>query len=398
MKINNIPASEFAIVRPHFNSSFLTEIQIEKLEKLCYGADSGKKVLEDAYEAPKKYEIAVGSTNRNGSRKIDDYDEFEVRIEGGNVYLNGGSPYATAAAVASFTGMLKENEVCDGDSFKGSYKEYEKKIDRKAEYTPSWIDDFDGNSVDMTKWYLIDEEYTGRGADGLSGKNGKRAFRSALPDVTYVKDGCFNVNYSQDEHNYYGGTLRTYEKMQFKYGYMETSAKLPKGSGFWNTLWLSVYNRKVNILPEIDVNESFGSAEKVSANLHIWPSAELQEQGHKHHSFDDLNPGVRSFTCPDGKEFNEDFHTFGVLWTERSISFTGDGRIYCTFDISADPDFTEAFTTAPMYPILSGTPGFCNCPWPQSATEEQWKNSNKYIVDYVHLYQLDDGVSELITG
>ena len=76
---------------------------------------------------------------------------------------------------------------------------------------------------------------------------------------------------------------------------------------------------------------------------------------------------------------------------------TGDGRIYCTLDLAVDPDFVEAFTTTKMYPILSGTPGFSNCPWPQSATEEEWKNTNKYIVDYVHLYQLDDGVSELTT-
>lgn len=396
MKINNIPANEFRIVRPHFNSSFLTEVQIEALKKLIYGTDA-KETVEDAYEAPAEREIIVGNTNRPGSIKIDDRDSFSVRIEGDKVYLNGGSPYATAAAVKSFARLLGSQDVTDQDSFSGSYKEYEGSVDRKTEYTPRWIDDFDGDSVDTSKWYLIDEEYTGKGPDGLSGKNGKRAFRSPSPDITYIKNGCFNVNYSQDEHNYYGGTLRAYEKLQFKYGYMETSAKLPKGSGFWNTLWLSCLTKDMYIHPEIDVNESFGSAEVVKANVHIWPNAKAREEGHAHHSFDDLKPGVRSFVCPDSKLFCDDFHTFGVLWTDTSISFTGDGRIYCTFDLRSDPDFTEAFTTTKMYPILSGTPGFSNCPWPQSATEEEWKNTNKYIVDYVHLYQLDDGVSELTT-
>ena len=396
MKINNIPAKEFSIVRPHYNSSFLTEVQIEALKKICYGKDA-RETVDDVGEAPAKYEIVVGNTNRSGSLAIDDYDSFSVRIEGDKVYLNGGSPYATAAAVKSFAKLLKSHSVTDADSFCGSYKEYEKTVDRKLEYTPRWIDDFDGDSVDTSKWYLINEEYTGKGPDGLSGKNGKRAFRSSSPDVTYIKNGCFNVNFSQDEHNYYGGTLRAYEKLQFKYGYMETSAKLPKGSGFWNTLWLSSIQKDLRILPEIDVNESFGSAAEVRANVHIWPNAKLKEEGHAHHSFDDLKQGGRTFACPDSKLFCDDFHTFGVLWTDHSISFTGDGRIYCTLDLAVDPDFVEAFATTKMYPILSGTPGFSNCPWPQSATEEEWKNTNKYIVDYVHLYQLDDGVSELTT-
>ncbi len=297
MKINNIPAKEFRIVRPHYNSSFLTEVQIEALKKICYGKDA-RETVDDVGEAPAKYEIVVGNTNRSGSLAIDDYDSFSVRIEGDKVYLNGGSPYATAAAVKSFAKLLKSHSVTDADSFCGSYKEYEKTVDRKLEYTPRWIDDFDGDSVDTSKWYLINEEYTGKGPDGLSGKNGKRAFRSSSPDVTYIKNGCFNVNFSQDEHNYYGGTLRAYEKLQFKYGYMETSAKLPKGSGFWNTLWLSSIQKGLRILPEIDVNESFGSAAEVRANVHIWPNAKLKEEGHAHHSFDDLKQGAGRLHAP----------------------------------------------------------------------------------------------------
>ena len=87
MKINNIPAKEFSIVRPHYNSSFLTEVQIEALKKICYGKDA-RETVDDVGEAPAKYEIVVGNTNRSGSLAIDDYDSFSVRIEGDKVYLN----------------------------------------------------------------------------------------------------------------------------------------------------------------------------------------------------------------------------------------------------------------------------------------------------------------------
>ncbi len=400
LQINGKAIAEFKIVRPHYNSSYLTQSEMENIVKFARNfAGISLEIVEDAYTKPTENEIVVGNTNRPDCEKIDNYDEYRITVKGNAVYLNGGSPYATALAVAEFLKLLRNGDVSDSDSVVGSFKAVAQNYDPKKYFKPVWIDDFDGDKVDESKWYVIDEEYTGKDpTTGLSGKNGKRAWRK--PSNVVIKDGCFNALYTQDEGNYYGGTIRTLDKMSFKYGYVETSAKLPHGSGFWNTLWMHGAEPKRLIGPEIDVNESFGSSLGAKANAHVWPSKEgTEKMGWKHRSFDWVRKGVSTYRLPesDGQTLKDEFHTYGFLWNEDYIAFTADGKIYVEMDLNEPgfEDFKEAFTCTRVKMILSGTSGFGNCPWPQTATEEEWKNSSVYTCDYVHLYQLSDDKSEL---
>ena len=95
---------------------------------------------------------------------------------------------------------------------------------------------------------------------------------------------------------------------------------------------------------------------------------------------------------------SEDFHTFGFLWTPDYIAFTADGKIYCDLNLNDTEywDYKCAYTEEFVNLRLAGTAGFCNCPLPMTATDEEWANTNQFIVDYVHLYQLNDGFSELV--
>lgn len=401
LQINGKPINEFTIVRPHYNSSYLTQVEMEKIVKLAFNTSYAKiEIVEDVYCEPSENEIIVGNCNRLKVEKISDYDEYRITVSGSKVYLNGGSPYATAMAVSEFFKLLYNDDITDADSVVGSYKTASEDYDSKKTFKPVWIDDFDGDKVDETKWYVIDEEYTNKDPQtGLSGKNGKRAWRK--PSNVIIENGCFNAIYTQDESNYYGGTIRTLDKMNFKYGYVETSAKMPQGSGFWNTLWMHGAEERRLIGPEIDVNETFGGSEWAKANAHVWPSARgKEEKGWTHRSFDGLRKGISRYSLPedDGQTLKDDFHTYGVLWDEDYIAFTADGKIYVEMDLNelGLEDFKEAFTCTRVKMILSGTPGFGNCPWPQTATDEEWEKYGKYTVDYVHLYQLDDGKSELI--
>lgn len=399
--INGKDLKEFKIVRPHYNSSYLTQIEMENLCKLAKNAANiSLSIVEDAYTPEGENEIVVGNANRAGVEKITDYNEYRITVAGDKVYLNGGSPYATAMAVSEFAKLLKSKDVTDADSVVGSYKGTARTYDGKKCYKPVWIDDFDGENVDESKWYIIDEEYTNKGADGLSGKNGKRAWRK--PSNVNVEDGCFHALYTQDEGNYYGGTIRTLDKFSYKYGYVETSAKLPQGNGFWSTLWMHSAEKTEFIGPEIDVNESFGSSLGAKANAHVWPNEKGKgERSWNHRSFDSLRRDTSTYRLPEDDEqtLKDAFHTYGFLWTEDYIAFTADGKIYVEMDLNEPglEDFKEAFTCTRVKMILSGTPGFANCPLPQNATDEEWEKYSIYSVDYVHVYQLDDGgKSELV--
>ena len=222
LQINGKSLKEFSIVRPHYNSSYLTQVEIEKLQKLVFNNTYTKpEIVDDVCCEPFENEIIVGNCKRDGVEKITDYDEYRISVLGSKVYLNGGSPYATAMAVSEFLKMLYNEDITDANSIVGSYKTASKDYDFKKNLKPVWIDDFDGDKVDETKWYVIDEEYTNKDPEtGLSGKNGKRAWRK--PSNVVIENGCFNALYTQDEGNYYGGTIRTLDKMSFKYGYVET--------------------------------------------------------------------------------------------------------------------------------------------------------------------------------
>ncbi len=403
--INGVGIGEFYIVRPHYNSSYITQLEIEKLIDSVYKSTGFMlKIKEDAYTSPFEYEIIVGNTNREGIEKIEDYDHYNVTVSGKKVYLNGGNTYSTAISLRAFGKILENGAVTDKHSVKnGSYEQaYRDNCDTAKDYRPVWVDDFDGNEVDTTKWDIISEEYAKKGDDGLSGQNGKRAWRK--PENVMIYDGYFHSVFTQDDGNYYSGTLRTYTTMTYKHGYLEMSSLTPKGSGFWSTLWMSSANVKENNFAsgysmEVDIAENFGNAAVTDANAHVWPKGIGEAYGFEHRSFDQIraNESKYSVQKTDGKLLSDDFHTFGFLWTEDYIAFTADGKIYCDLDLNEDgvEDYKAAYTENLVNLRLAGTAGFCNCPLPQTATDEEWANTNQFIVDYVHLFQLDDGVSKL---
>ncbi len=403
--INGVNIGRFKIVRPHYNGSYLTQVEMEKLVESVYKTTGFMlKIKEDAYVTEGDYEIVVGNTNRSGVEKIEGYDNYNITVSGKKVYLNGGNTYSTAISVTMFEKLLSDGTVSDADSVKnGSYEAaYRDNCDTSVTYRPVWYDDFDGDLVDTTKWDIISEEYAKKGDDGLSGQNGKRAWRK--PENVLIYDGYFHSIFTQDDGNYYSGTLRTYTTMVYKYGYLEMSSLTPKGSGFWSTLWMSSSNVKQNSFAsgysmEVDIAENFGNAAVTDANAHVWPKGIGTALGYEHRSFDQIraNESKYSVQNTDGKLLSEDFHTFGYLWTEDYIAFTADGKIYCDLNLNEAgyEDYKAAYTENLVNLRLAGTAGFCNCPLPMTATDEEWANTSQFVVDYVHLYQLNDNLSQL---
>ncbi len=398
--INGAELKCFNIVRPHYNSSYLTQVEMEKLcEKMkAFGADL--QILEDMYEAPGEYEIAVGNNNREGVEEIADHDEYRITVSGKTVFLNGGSPHATAMAVTEFCKMLEAGDITDADSKKGSYAETVAGYDAKTYYVHKWGDDFDGDSVDTTKWDLITEEHYGAGADGMSGQNGKRALR--VPEANVVKDGKLYQLQYYDDKAYYGGTLRTNNHMKYMGGYLEHSVITPDNPSSWNTLWLACAESNGYISPEVDLNENFGNPNVTNANLHTWPSEKgTEEFGWKHRSFDGLKPREKKCRLPEADEethnLNTEFHTFGLLWREDYMAFTCDGKIYCDMNLDEPgfEDFKMCFTTVACRVIVAASPGVGRGP-KDTSTPEHWEHSKSdYVTDYIHIYQLDDGWSRM---
>ena len=197
----------------------------------------------------------------------------------------------------------------------------------------------------------------------------------------------------EDDDGYWGGEIITQNKMTYKYGYIEYSCITPDGDGMWSLLWLcGMHNGYAN--PEIDVNECFGNASATAANCHAWPTtAGTNEMGWEHTSLDGHGGkySAKKYYCPDGKHFGEDFHTFGFLWDEDEMTFTADGKIFFSYTTNTTEQDIDAFVDDPMFVRIGMSFGRLNNNLlVENLTDWERENTNKFIVDWIHLYQMDD--------
>lgn len=385
---NNI--RDYCIVRPHYNNSYIVNIEIEKLQKHIFDvAGYELTIIEDTYADESDLEIVVGDTNRSGVEDIRGYDEFSIKVDGNKVYLNGGSYYSTAMAVSEFTKLLQSGStITSANSVYGDYRTAVENYDKSQRLIPTWSDEFNGSTYDKNKWSLLKP-----GEGDSPGHNGKLSVRSDDPKVCYVKDGKFTIAAAQDDKFYYGGMLRSLNKFDYLYGYLEMSAIIPDGDGFWSCIWMASSANKELWYPEVDVNECYGNAVKVEGNYHSWPT-HLGKINNLEH-FCGLHG---SYTIPqtekDDKHFGLAFHTYGFMWTPEWIGGTVDGHLYQQFDITQDDIYIDTFND-PMYLMISLANNFANCPIDRGATEYEWENTNKFIVENVYIYQYYDGKHQL---
>ncbi len=253
-------------------------------------------------------------------------------------------------------------------------------------YKLVWADEFDGDSLDENTWFR--QTYVRNKTD--NGKEVKQICTDSERNAT-VRDGkLIMTGYIEDDGSYSGCQLQTKNKMLFKYGYLEISARLAKGASSISEFWLNSAGLPFDRLPEVDVFENFGRDERIAHNLHRWwydkdeNGNMIYEAENLHHDQFALETDwrLRNSYLPDGEFFYEKFHRFGVEWTPEYMNFMLDGVCQVSVDIRGDyfKDFHQ-----PMYVILSHciTTKRPGTETPSPAVDE---------VEYIRLYQREDGV------
>lgn len=391
--INGTSIGRFRIIRPHFNFSYLPQSEAEKIVNYVY--ENAGYMLEIAHDEYNKtegeYEIIIGDAQRQNVPKITNYDEYTIKIEGKRVFLNGGSPHATGMAVSEFAKMVKSGNITDANSVaSASYETALRDYDLSTTYHPTWYDTFDGIEIDQTKWHIMNDPEFSR-----AGQNGKWSAMTNDPSFVFQNDGKFWIYGYETEDTYYGGTITNQGKLSFHYGYVEKSAIVPDGPGFWSLLWFCGTGDGTNVLgsPEIDLNECFGEGKVTHANCHAWPTTLGKQMGYEHTSLDGATYGNdKKVTCPDDKTFAEDYHTYGFYWDDTYQAFYLDGEEWFRYQINTNEWDIDVFVNSWMYMQLSFSVGRENnglkC---DDLTEYEWENTSHFAVDWIYLYQIDDG-------
>ena len=183
-------------------------------------------------------------------------------------------------------------------------------------WTLSWSDEFNGTSIDNTKWgYDI-----GTGAaQGLWGwGNGELQYYTDDTDNADVVNGHLVITARQENFagsNYTSARMVTRNKFSQTYGKWEARIDLPTGQGIWPAFWML---RENNPWPgEIDIMEIVGH---LPGNCH--GTAHWGELGN-------VQSMGGTLTAPD---WTTDFHVYTVEWWPDHIRWSVDGQVYFELD------------------------------------------------------------------
>ena len=191
-------------------------------------------------------------------------------------------------------------------------------VAEEAKWELIWKDEFDGKSLDETKWEVI---VNGRGG-------GNKELQYYRRENVRVADGMLVIESRKEKftgpdgtRDYTSARIRTKGKGDWKYGKIEVRARLPHGRGIWPAIWMMPTDNRYGNWPnsgEIDIMELLGhEPQRVHGTLHWGDRIKRHMQkGEVYH--------LASST------FADDFHNFGVEWQEGKISWTVDGNVYQT--------------------------------------------------------------------
>lgn len=188
-----------------------------------------------------------------------------------------------------------------------------------------WSDEFDGTIVDPDHWTF---------ETGATGWGNQELQNYTNGDNAEVADGKLiitarKVNENMVAGSYTSSRMVTQDKQEFQYGRMEIRAKLPSGRGIWPAIWMLGSNFGTAGWPacgEMDIMEYVGyEPNVVHSTVHTTSGSGVNGSG----------SSMTVETC------EEEFHNYGVIWTEKKLVFyvdAPDNVIHTYAPASKTPD------------------------------------------------------------
>lgn len=284
------------------------------------------------YETKTGPEIIVGDTSRPLSESLKKSlgsNEYIINVtEEGDIYIVGKSLIALEKGTTKFLSDYfgyDENATAVGKE-----KPIPAKLNQKGnileEYKLVWGDEFDSNTLDTDKWGFYNH---------MSEQEDLKTYTDER--AVFIKDGNITLRADRIDENTYStnSSLTTSSTMVFKYGYVEMRAKVPFGDAVFPSFWMKASNYESSDplrMGEIDIFEVFADHKELKPQLHKW----YNDGSSEHYQLADNKRGSYSF---ENETLAEEWHTYGMLWTQEAINFMVDGEIYSTIDISGISDF-----------------------------------------------------------
>lgn len=254
--------------------------------------------------------------------------------------------------------------------------------------TPVWSDEFDGTSLDWSKW-TYDTGGSGFGNQELQ-------FYTARTENVRVENG--NLVITGLRENYQGkqftsARLKTHGRFAFKYGTIEARIKVPDlANGLWPAFWMLGNNIGQHTWPacgEIDILEMGmrSAIDEGVTNRRVSAAAHWDYQG----SYALYN---NVFTAPIN--LNTAFHVFKLNWTPQLLTAFVDTTQIWAMDISdIETNSLEEFHE-PFFVLINLAVGGINFVEILDPAQITAPFPAEMLVDYVRVY--DNGYTEIFEG
>ncbi len=371
VKLGGVSITDYTIVISKYSSFMETsaaDYLVDNIVKL-----TGVIIpIKNDKSAKTKNEILIGHTNRTTAKYSvladNKYgEEFVIKVAKGKTSVLSRSNSAVNAGVIKLVKKLKGGNVNKG-SYKGTY---DGTYSLTNGYKLSWSEDFYGDKLSKT--------WTKKGAGGYETTRGGTTY-SDMANAS-VKNGAYVAKVELKGNDSYGVdiTAAGSKPMYFKYGFIEGRVKMSEIVGYLSGLWVVTYTGGGSGTGEFDIYENAGKTNEFKPNLHIW--------GTEHKELLQNEANRREGTAPkvtSDETFGDNYHHFGMEWTDDSISFYIDGRRYYTFDCTTSDayDIFDQYATV-VYGAFSDR-GYTNLPVP-----DNHKTSYNYV-DWIRIWQKDE--------
>lgn len=270
--------------------------------------------------------------------------------------------YKIGVLYLTFIGLIVSTYSCDED-------ETQKVV---TKFNLVMEDNFD---VDGAPNPAIWSHDIGRGANGWG--NNELQYYTDRPENVIVQNGYLIITAKQEAFggaSYTSARLKTKDLFDQKYGRFEARIKLPLGKGLWPAFWMLGSNIDQVGWPqcgEIDIMEYLGNnPTQILGTLH-GPGFSGGESISK------------TYTLKNSR-FDNEFHVFGVEWSENHINWYVDNVLYNQItrkQVEAEGGewvFGNSFFMILNMAVGGDLPGSPN----SSTTFPQ-----RMLVDYVRVYQ-----------
>ena len=180
-----------------------------------------------------------------------------------------------------------------------------------------WSDEFDGNSIDNTKWAF----QNGDGCPSLCGwGNGELQTYTSNSKNIKVENGLLTMTVVKEtvgQASFTSSKLRTLGLHSWTYGRFEARMKMPLGRGLWPAFWMLSVNNDWPMTGEIDIMEYRGDLPREThGTLHYgapWPNNRYD--------------GTKYIYS---QNLSNEFHVYAVEWGENSIKWYIDDVLFKT--------------------------------------------------------------------